>query len=93
MPAGDARVVDERVDPALVRLDVGGGPRHRHVVRHVDLDEADAERGGGGCAELGVSGAKDDGAAELGQAAGGLVAEALVRPCDEGDRGHGSSLP
>ena len=26
---------------------------YRHFVRHVDLDEADAERGGGGRAELG----------------------------------------
>jgi AhpD family alkylhydroperoxidase len=89
-PAGDARVVDEHVDAALAGFDVGGGPRHRRVVRHVDRHEADTEPGGGGRAALRVAGAEDDGVAAFGQAAGGLEAEALVRPGDEGDRVHGS---
>jgi len=92
MAADDPGVVDQPVDPPLVRLHVGGRPGHGRVVGHVDLDEADPEPIGGGPAALGVPRAHDHGLALLGQAAGGLVAEALVRPGDKGNCAHASSI-
>ena len=56
-------------------------------------DEARAEAIGGGLPAVGVAGADDHRLAELDQAAGGLVAEALVGPGDEGNSGHEPSLP
>jgi hypothetical protein len=42
--------------------------------------------------ELWVARAEDDGVSEFSQAAGGLVAESLVRPGDEGDLSDGSRI-
>jgi len=78
--ADDPGVVDEGVDAALVRLDVGRGILDGDIVGHVDRDEAHAETAGGGLAALGVPGADDHLVAQSGQPAGGLVAEALVGP-------------
>jgi hypothetical protein len=52
----------------------------------------DAETIDGGLAAPGVPGADDHVVAQFGQPAGGLVAEALVGPCDEGNGGHESSI-
>ena len=90
--ADNAGVVDDPVDPPLVCFDVGGGLRNRRVVGHVDRHEAHAEPASGRRAPLRVTRTEDDGVAEFGQAAGGLVAEALIRSSDEGNRGHASTL-
>ena len=55
-------------------------------------DEAHAEPVGGGLASPGIPGADDHVVAQFGQPAGGLVAQALVGPGDEGNGGHGSSI-
>jgi dihydroflavonol-4-reductase len=92
MAADDPGVVDEGVDTALVRLDVGRGVRDRGVVGDVDRDEPHAETVGRRLAALGIPGADDHVVAQLGQPAGGLVAEALVGSGDEGNGGHESSI-
>lgn len=92
MAADDAGVVDERVDAALVGFDVGDRALDGVVVGHVDLDEAHAEPSGGVLPALRVACSEEDCLAELGEAAGSLVAEALVRSSDEGDGGHESSI-
>jgi hypothetical protein len=82
----DAGIVDQNIDRALVLGDVRGRGGDRRVVGHVDGNEPRAERGGGRPAPFGVAGSDQHGVTEFDEAAGGLVAESLVRAGDEGDR-------
>ena len=59
--AGDARVVDEPVDTALVRFDVGGGACDGRIVRYVYWYETHPEPAGGGLAALLVTRRENDG--------------------------------
>ena len=78
--AVDAGVVDQNIDRVLVLGDTRGRGGDRGVVSHVDRHEAGTGAIGGGLAAPGVPVADDNGVAQFGQPAGGLVAEALVGP-------------
>jgi hypothetical protein len=84
-------VVDQNVDRALVLGDIRGRGGDGDVVGHVDGNEPRAERSSDRHAPFEVAGSEQHGVTEFDETAGGLTAEALVRPGDEGDR-HPSSI-
>jgi hypothetical protein len=78
--SGDSGVVDQHVDVPLGRLDVVCGLGDGRVVADVNAHKACAEPVRSGPAALRVAGADQHRVAHLGEAPGGLIAQALVAP-------------
>ena len=89
---GDARVVDEHIEPGCLLAELFGGGLHRLVAGDVDEQETRPDLVGGLLAALLVARSDVDGVPGGDQLAGGLTAQALVGSGDQYGA-HDSSLP